>query len=56
MVEAQGAAWPPDERPHYEQTVAKLTEALGAAEFERVRAAGQSLAASEAVELALSAG
>jgi tetratricopeptide (TPR) repeat protein len=53
MMEAQGAAWPPDERPHYEQTVAKLTEALGPAEFERVRATGQSLGARDAVDLAL---
>jgi tetratricopeptide (TPR) repeat protein len=56
MMEAQGAAWPPDERPHYDRTVAKLADAMGSAEFERVRAAGQSLASHEAVELALVAG
>ena len=56
MMEAQGTEWPPDERPHYEQTVAKLTEAMGPTEFESVRTAGQSLAAGEAVDLALAAG
>ena len=53
MMEAQGAAWPPDERLHYERTVARLTDGMGSAEFERVRAAGRSLAAREAVDLAL---
>jgi tetratricopeptide (TPR) repeat protein len=53
MMEAQRAAWPPDERPHYEATVAKLTEAMGSPEFERVRAAGRSLTSREAVDLAL---
>jgi tetratricopeptide (TPR) repeat protein len=56
MMEAQGAAWPPDERPHYERTVAKLAEAMGRVEFERVRTAGQSLASREAVDFALAAG
>jgi hypothetical protein len=46
----------PGQRPHYERTVAKLADAMGSAEFERVRAAGQSLASHEAVELALAAG
>jgi tetratricopeptide (TPR) repeat protein len=53
LMEAQGAAWPPDERPHYEQSVATLTEAMGPAEFERVRAAGHALPALEAVDFAL---
>src|SRR5437764_10014167 len=35
MMEAQGAAWPPDERPHYEHTVAKLADEMGHAEFDR---------------------
>src|SRR5262249_8863500 len=39
MMEAQGAEWPPDERPHYERTVTRLTEAMGQADFGRVRAA-----------------
>jgi hypothetical protein len=56
MMEVQGAAWPPDERPHYERTVAKVADAMGSAEFERVRAAGRSLASQDAVEFALAAG
>jgi len=53
MMEAQGATWPPDERPHYDRTVAQLTGAMGSAEFERARASGQSLATYQAIELAL---
>jgi hypothetical protein len=56
MMEAQGAAWPPDERPHYERAVATLTAAMGSVEFEQARAAGQSLASREAVDFALGAG
>jgi len=55
MMKAQGAAWPPDERPHYERTVATLTDAMGSAEFDRVRAAGQSMSSSDAVDFALDA-
>lgn len=53
MMEAQGAAWPPDERPHYEQTLTKLADTMGAAEFERARAEGRSLSTHESVQLAL---
>jgi tetratricopeptide (TPR) repeat protein len=56
MMESQGAAWPPDERPHYEHTVALLTDSMGSSEFERVRAAGRSLGSREAVDYALAAG
>jgi tetratricopeptide (TPR) repeat protein len=49
MMEAQGAAWPPDERVHYERTLARL----GSAELERARAGGRSLSSEEAVEVAL---
>ena len=55
MMEAQGATWPPDERPHYDRTVAQLADAMGSAEFERTRGSGQSLAAYQAIELALGA-
>jgi hypothetical protein len=41
MLEAQGAAWPPNERPHYERTVTLLGEAMGPPAFERARAAGR---------------
>ena len=53
MMEAAGGAWPPDELVHYEQTVATLTEVMGSAEFERVRATGHSMTTSEAVDFAL---
>src|SRR5439155_476292 len=53
IMEAQGAAWPPDERPNYERMLAVLPDAMGAAEFERARAAGRSLPVSEAVTFAL---
>ena len=54
LVEGQGAAWPPDERQHYEESVATLSEALGPVDFERVRAAGQALSSRDAVDYALS--
>ena len=55
MIEAQGAAWPPDERPHYERTVATLTDAMGSAEFDRAREAGRSMASREVVDFSLGA-
>jgi hypothetical protein len=55
MMAAQGAAWPPDERPHYERTVSTLASAMGDAGFENARARGQTLATHQAVELALAA-
>jgi non-specific serine/threonine protein kinase len=53
MMEAQGAAWPPDERQHYEQTLAATSAALGSTEFERARSIGRAMGTSEAVALAL---
>lgn len=55
IMEAQGMAWPPDERPHYERMLAVLPEALGSVEFERARARGNSMTSGEAVEFALGA-
>jgi len=52
-MKAAGGAWPPDERQHYERTVATLTEAMGSAEFERARARGYSMTTSEGVDFAL---
>jgi tetratricopeptide (TPR) repeat protein len=52
-LEAAGGAWPPDELVHYEQTLATLTEKMGEAEFQRVRAAGHSMTTAEAVDFAL---
>lgn len=56
MMEAQGATWPPDERPHYDRTVVSLTEEMGSAEFEMARAVGHSMTSREAVALALATG
>jgi non-specific serine/threonine protein kinase len=55
IMEARHMAWPPDERPHYERMLAVLPEAMGSAEFDRVRARGHSMTAREAVEIALGA-
>jgi hypothetical protein len=40
-MEATQMAWPPDERPHYERTVAGLRAAMPAETFARARAAGR---------------
>src|SRR5262245_28498689 len=53
LVEAQGAAWPPDERPHYEQMVATLNEAMGTADFDRCRAVGRAMSERGVVTFAL---
>jgi tetratricopeptide (TPR) repeat protein len=55
LMESQQMDWPPDERPHYERLLAVLPGTMGSAEFERARAVGRSMAASEAVDFALSA-
>lgn len=55
MMETQHMAWPPDERPHYERMLAVLPKAMGSAEFERARMAGQLMTPSEAVDFALGA-
>jgi tetratricopeptide (TPR) repeat protein len=56
MVEEQGAQWPPDEREHYDRTVAKLNEAMGSTAYERVRDVGRARGSREAVDHALAAG
>ena len=53
LMEAQQMAWPPDERPHYDRMLDELPPAMGAAEFERARAAGKAMPADDAVDLAL---
>jgi non-specific serine/threonine protein kinase len=52
-LEASGGAWPPDEREHYQRTVATLTQAMGAQEFAQARAAGLALTLPQAVAFAL---
>jgi tetratricopeptide (TPR) repeat protein len=56
MMEAQGAAWPPDERPHYERTLATLAASLPPREFDRARSTGHSMASGAAVDYALGSG
>jgi tetratricopeptide (TPR) repeat protein len=53
LIEAQGAAWPPDERPHYVRTLAALTGALGVVESVQQRADGRALSVREAIDYAL---
>ena len=53
IMEAQGMAWPPDERPHYERLLTVLPEAMGGQSFEQARATGRSMAIGDAVALAL---
>lgn len=52
MIDAQGAAWPPDELVHRDQAIATLREAMGE-NYARVYSAGRLLTTPEAVELAL---
>jgi tetratricopeptide (TPR) repeat protein len=55
IMSVQGMAWPPDERPHYEQMLAALPDAMGSDAFDRARARGQAIGSSQAVEFALRA-
>ena len=42
-MEATNMAWPPDERPHYEQLLERLPQVMGEADFEAARGAGRAL-------------
>ena len=53
IMEAQGMAWPPDERPHYERLLTVLPEAMGAEVFEDVRDRGRAMTLGDAVAFAL---
>jgi tetratricopeptide (TPR) repeat protein len=55
-LEAAGGAWPPDERQHYERTVATLIREIGAAGFDRMRSEGRSMTTTDAIEFALGTG
>jgi hypothetical protein len=55
MMEAAGAQWPPDERPHYERMVAVLPAEMGAAPFDTARSAGRAMTPHDAVAFALRA-
>ena len=56
IMDAQGMAWPPDERPHYERLLTVLPEAMGGPAFEQARATGRSMTTRDAVALALAGG
>jgi tetratricopeptide (TPR) repeat protein len=53
IMETQGMAWPPDERPHYERLLIVLPEAMGVDEFERTRSRGRAMPVGDAVAFAL---
>lgn len=55
MVGAQGSAWPPDERPHYEKTVAGLQTMLGEDAWRVASDAGRQLTTEQAVACGLDA-
>ena len=52
-MDATEMAWPPDERPHYERTVAGLEAAMPADAFTRARNAGAALSPLAAIDFAL---
>ena len=52
MVEEQGAGWPPDEEPIFEQTRQAAVDALGEADFARAWTAGVAMPWQEAASLA----
>ena len=52
-MDATNMAWPPDERPHYERTLAVLTDRLPADALAADRARGASLSGQAAVDFAL---
>jgi hypothetical protein len=52
-LEAANMAWPPDERPHYERTLAALTDRLPSDELAGARGRGASLSGEAAIDVAL---
>lgn len=55
MVEQQGAAWPPDEAPLFEQTKKAAAQALGLVEFDAAWSAGLAMDVADIVSYALGA-
>jgi hypothetical protein len=53
MMEAAGADWPPDERPHYERMLAVLPAEMGPVPFENARGTGRTMTPDDAVAFAL---
>jgi len=54
LVRDQGAAWPPDEAPHFEHTRTTTAQALSPKTFNQAWSTGHSLTPTEAVTYALS--
>ena len=52
-MEATGMAWPPDERPHYERTLAELQGAMTSDAFARSRSTGAAMSSNAAIDYAL---
>jgi tetratricopeptide (TPR) repeat protein len=52
-IEEQGVEWPPDERTHYDRTVAALEASLDPVELELAREAGRSFTPDDSVAYAL---
>ena len=52
-LETANMAWPPDERPHYERTMAVLTERLAPDALAADRARGAAMSGQEAIDFAL---
>jgi tetratricopeptide (TPR) repeat protein len=52
-MEATGMAWPPDERPHYERTLAELQGAMTPDAFARSRSTGAAMSSNAAIDYAL---
>jgi tetratricopeptide (TPR) repeat protein len=52
-MEATGMAWPPDERPHYERTLAELQGAMSPDAFARSRSTGAAMSSKAAIDYAL---
>jgi tetratricopeptide (TPR) repeat protein len=53
QMEATQMAWPPDERPHYERTVAGLEARMSPADLARARSVGAALSSAGAIDYAL---
>lgn len=53
IMETQGMAWPPDERPHYERLLTALPDAIGLEVFEGFRDRGRAMTLRDAVAIAL---
>ena len=53
IMEAQGMAWPPDERPHYERLLIVVPDAMGVEAFKEARQRGRAMTLGNAVAFAL---